>query len=121
MSFNAKDTPESPVMLEDAEKDVYSVTSGDDNMKRRPYFVLNRSPYLLELIAGQSSAAGIDAEVANFFSQEPSGVVIDDETNKRLRWMVHKRVLTVMIVTYFAQTLDKGYVRFYCCPDQREL
>lgn len=52
--------------------------------------------------------AGIDAEVANFFSQEPSGIVIDDETNRRLRWMVHKRVLVVMVVTYFAQTLDKG-------------
>ena len=43
-------------------------------------------------------------------------MVIDDETNKRLRWMVHKRVLTVMIVTYFAQTLDKGYVRFIVVP-----
>lgn len=57
-------------------------------------------------------AAGIDAEVAQFFAQNKSDptkrVVIDEETNKRLRRMVHKRVLVVMVVTYFAQTLDKG-------------
>ncbi|KAK7061570.1 MFS general substrate transporter [Favolaschia claudopus] len=56
-------------------------------------------------------AAGIDAEVAQFFAanvHEP--VVIDEATNVRLRWMVHKRVLVVMVVTYFAQTLDKGTI-----------
>ncbi|KAK7695578.1 hypothetical protein QCA50_000214 [Cerrena zonata] len=92
-SSNLKDTPESPVMLEDAEKDLYSINSGDDTLDK-------------------AGPAGIDAEVANFFSQEPSGIVIDDETNKRLRWMVHKRVLVVMVVTYFAQTLDKGTINF---------
>ena len=54
-------------------------------------------------------------------------VEIDEATDRRLRWMVHKRVLVrvhasgytvtglitvalqvVMVVTYFAQTLDKG-------------
>lgn len=58
---------------------------------------------------------GIDAEVAQFFSETAAGatkpvVAIDDATNRRLRWMIHKRVLVVMVVTYFAQTLDKGYV-----------
>ncbi|KAG6855013.1 hypothetical protein C0991_005942 [Blastosporella zonata] len=39
---------------------------------------------------------GIDAEVADFFAQaSPStkAVVIDDATNVRLRWMIHRRVL----------------------------
>ena len=70
---------------------------------------------------------GIDAEVADFFADSPSRsismyprllqllwfisttIAIDDATNKRLRWMVHKRVLVVIVVTYFAQTLDKGW------------
>lgn len=75
--------------------------------------------------------AGIDAEVAQFFSaQAREPVIIDEATNVRLRWMVHRRVLVVMVVTYceahsfhlilvpmkiygsflVAQTLDKGYV-----------
>lgn len=58
---------------------------------------------------------GIDAEVAQFFNETAAGVTkpvveIDEATNKRLRWMIHRRVLVVMVVTYFAQTLDKGYV-----------
>ncbi|KAF8915909.1 major facilitator superfamily domain-containing protein [Mucidula mucida] len=62
---------------------------------------------------GQPRHAGIDDEVANFFAaQSSTPIVIDDETNRRLRWMVHKRVLVVMIVTYFAQTLDKGTINF---------
>ena len=39
---------------------------------------------------------GIDAEVAEFLAQQTSetqGKVIDDATNRRLRWMIHKRVL----------------------------
>jgi len=35
-------------------------------------------------------------------------IVIDDAMNSRLRRMVHKRVLVVMVITYFAQALDKG-------------
>lgn len=58
---------------------------------------------------------GIDAEIAEFFNETAAGVtkpivVIDEATNRRLRWMIHRRVLLVMVVTYFAQTLDKGYV-----------
>lgn len=42
----------------------------------------------------QAPAAGIDNEIANFFaSQGTAPIVIDDATNARLRWMVHKRVL----------------------------
>ncbi|KAJ7228810.1 MFS general substrate transporter [Mycena pura] len=77
--------------IDDA-KDVYSIQSGDT----------------------QAPSAGIDAEVARFFAQAPRNepVVIDDATNIRLRWMVHRRILTVMVITYFAQTLDKGTLNF---------
>lgn len=56
---------------------------------------------------------GVDAEVAQFFAaQEGERVVITDSENRRLRMKVHKRVLTVMVVTYFAQSLDKGTLNF---------
>ncbi|KAF7352941.1 MFS general substrate transporter [Mycena venus] len=76
-------------------KDVGSFTSGSTNY-------------------GNAAPAGIDAEVAQFFATQghDGPVVIDEETNKRLRWMVHKRVLVTMVVTYFAQTLDKGTLNF---------
>ncbi|KAF7433247.1 hypothetical protein PC9H_005197 [Pleurotus ostreatus] len=84
------------VQIETAEKDLYSLQSGSVSQ-------IGESP------------PGIDAEVAQFFAEAQSStrhIVIDDETNRRLRWMVHKRVLTVMVITYFAQTLDKGTINF---------
>lgn len=32
--------------------------------------------------------------------------------NKRLFWMINRRVLPVMLVTYFCQSLDKGTLNF---------
>ncbi|KAF8678696.1 MFS general substrate transporter [Rhizoctonia solani] len=62
---------------------------------------------------GVGHNAGIDSEVANFFAaQEGKNIVIDEATNKRLKRMIDKRVLLVMIVTYFLQTLDKGTINF---------
>ncbi|CCO29287.1 putative transporter C417,10 [Rhizoctonia solani AG-1 IB] len=62
---------------------------------------------------GAGHNAGIDAEVANFFAaQEGKNIVIDEATNKRLKRMIDKRVLLVMVVTYFLQTLDKGTINF---------
>ncbi|KZV63835.1 MFS general substrate transporter [Peniophora sp. CONT] len=92
-----KDAVESPVMIEDSGKqDLYSISSGAGSG------------------VSEAPARGIDAEVANFFAEQTAAtrVVIDDKENKRLRWMVHKRVLVVMVVTYFAQTLDKGTINF---------
>lgn len=46
-----------------------------------------------------AAAAGIDAEVADFFASQSQGPVeIDEETDRRLRWMIHKRVLVRIIV-----------------------
>jgi MFS family permease len=56
---------------------------------------------------------GTDAEVANFFAQNAvEHIEISEEENRRLRWLAHKRVLVVMVITYFAQTLDKGTLNF---------
>ncbi|KAH0587320.1 hypothetical protein H2248_006121 [Termitomyces sp. 'cryptogamus'] len=66
---------------------------------------------------------GIDSEIAEFFAQTSTttkAVVIDNVTNVRLRWMIHKRVLVVMVITYFAQTLDKGTINFASIMGIRE-
>lgn len=39
-------------------------------------------------------------------------VEVDEETNKRLKKMIDKRVLVIMICTYFLQALDKGTMSF---------
>ena len=52
----------------------------------------------------------VDKEVAKYATD--TAIHIDEETNKRLRRMVHKRILVVMMVTYLIQTLDKGAMSF---------
>ncbi|KAK6334065.1 hypothetical protein TWF696_002567 [Orbilia brochopaga] len=53
----------------------------------------------------------VDAEVAKY--ADPSRVVvITPEENKRLKRMIDRRVLAVMVFTYFLQALDKGTLSF---------
>ncbi|KAJ3575174.1 hypothetical protein NP233_g1276 [Leucocoprinus birnbaumii] len=92
------------VRYEDTPKDVHSIGSGSTY----DHAGIHR---------------GIDAEVAQFFAQQTAeiqGKVIDEATNRRLRWMIHKRVLSVMVITYFAQTLDKGTINFASIMGIRE-
>lgn len=52
----------------------------------------------------------VDAEVAKYTSDVR--VDIDEATNKRLRKLIDRRVLAIMIFTYFLQALDKGTMSF---------
>jgi hypothetical protein len=52
----------------------------------------------------------VDGEVAKYTSEVR--VVIDEATNTRLRKLIDRRVLAVMIFTYFLQALDKGTLSF---------
>jgi hypothetical protein len=52
----------------------------------------------------------VDGEVAKYTSAVR--VVIDEATNKRLRKLIDRRVLAIMIFTYFLQALDKGTLSF---------
>ncbi|KKK12685.1 hypothetical protein P175DRAFT_0502513 [Aspergillus ochraceoroseus IBT 24754] len=52
----------------------------------------------------------VDKEVQQYTTQEQ--IEIDEATNKRLRRMIDKRVLVVMVCTYFLQALDKGTMSF---------
>lgn len=52
----------------------------------------------------------VDKEVAQYASE--TIVEVDEATNKRLKRLIDKRILTVMVVTYFIQALDKGTMSF---------
>jgi hypothetical protein len=52
----------------------------------------------------------VDKEVANYASDV--AVHISPEDNARLKRKVDKRVLSIMIFTYFLQALDKGTLSF---------
>jgi len=59
--------------------------------------------------AGDVTAVAVDEETSRYATTE---IVIDAATNKRLFRMVNKRILSVMLVTYFCQSLDKGTLGF---------
>ena len=48
----------------------------------------------------------VDAEVAKY--ADATGTVITEEENKRLKRLIDRRVLPIMVITYFLQSLDKG-------------
>jgi hypothetical protein len=52
----------------------------------------------------------VDGEVAKYASDVK--VIIDEETNSRLKRLINRRVLAIMIFTYFLQALDKGTLSF---------
>jgi hypothetical protein len=52
----------------------------------------------------------VDKEVAKYTSD--TKVEISEEENTRLRRMIDRRVLVIMIFTYFLQALDKGTLSF---------
>lgn len=57
----------------------------------------------------EKPAASGDDETARYAGAPTD---IDEKTNKRLFWMVNKRVLFIMLGTYFCQSLDKGTLNF---------
>lgn len=54
----------------------------------------------------------IDKEVAKYADATADRVHISEEENKRLKKLIDRRVLPIMIITYFLQALDKGTMSF---------
>ncbi|KAJ5640223.1 uncharacterized protein N7484_008085 [Penicillium longicatenatum] len=52
----------------------------------------------------------VDKEIQMYASR--GQVEVDEATNKRLKRMIDRRVLVIMICTYFLQALDKGTMSF---------
>jgi hypothetical protein len=60
--------------------------------------------------SGAQNFAKVDKELANYISE--GHIEISEEENTRLRRLVDKRILLVMITTYFLQAIDKGTMSF---------
>lgn len=60
----------------------------------------------VEIVKTRAQGDLVDSEVAKYASDAP--VDIDELTNKRLKRLIDMRVLSVMVVTYLIQALDKG-------------
>lgn len=52
----------------------------------------------------------VDQELAKYATA--TGVDIAPEVNSRLKKMIDRRVLVIMVITYFLQALDKGTLSF---------
>lgn len=63
-----------------------------------------------KIVVEQLDKSRIDDEVAKYASDK--AVHIDEKTEKRLKRLIDRRVLTIMIFTYFLQALDKGTLSF---------
>ncbi|KZM19890.1 uncharacterized protein EKO05_0004313 [Ascochyta rabiei] len=60
----------------------------------------------------------VDNEVAKY--ADATGVIITEEEDKRLKKMIDRRVLPIMVFTYFLQALDKGTMSFAAIMGIRE-
>lgn len=60
----------------------------------------------------------VDKELAQYANA--TAIPISAEENKRLKKMIDKRVLSVMVFTYFLQALDKGTMSFASIMGIRE-
>lgn len=52
----------------------------------------------------------VDNEIAKY--ADATGIVISEEEDKRLKKLIDRRVLPIMVFTYFLQALDKGTMSF---------
>jgi hypothetical protein len=60
----------------------------------------------------------VDAEVSRYANA--IAVDVSEEENKRLKKMIDRRVLPIMVFTYFLQALDKGTMSFTAIMGIRE-
>lgn len=69
-------------------------------------------------IGDELATEKVDNQILGYIEEE--AVEIDDETNRRLRNLIHRRILPCMIGTYFLQALDKGTLSFASIMGIRE-
>ncbi|KAF2432189.1 MFS transporter [Tothia fuscella] len=60
----------------------------------------------------------VDPDIAKYATEH--GVEVPEAESKRLKRMIDKRVLTIMVFTYFLQALDKGTMSFASIMHIRE-
>jgi hypothetical protein len=71
-----------------------------------------------DLIKDHTNYDRVDPDVAKYAGQV--GVEISEAESQRLKKMINKRVLAIMVFTYFLQALDKGTMSFASIMHIRE-
>lgn len=71
-----------------------------------------------DMIKDHTNYDRVDAEVAKYAGEHR--VDISEEEDKRLKKLINKRVLAIMVFTYFLQALDKGTMSFASIMHIRE-
>ncbi|KAF9884223.1 hypothetical protein FE257_001955 [Aspergillus nanangensis] len=95
-------------MAKDATADKPSVEAGDQTSKDISHVEKVLSP-TDDLQKDATDFSRMDKDL-----QEYAGEIVDvdEATSKRLKTMIDRRVLVIMILTYFLQALDKGTMSF---------
>ncbi|PGH28006.1 hypothetical protein AJ80_00261 [Polytolypa hystricis UAMH7299] len=87
-----------------------SITTGDDEKKIEVDADHLERAVSADMKKDHMNYDRVDKEIAAYASQ--TAVTIDEATDKRLKKMIDRRVLVIMILTYFLQALDKGTISF---------
>ncbi|KAI0011437.1 MFS general substrate transporter [Xylariaceae sp. FL0662B] len=89
------------------------ITPRQDDEAKSSVAEIERAPSATDEIEGKGDHVNydkVDKEVAMYASA--GRIEISPEENTRLRKMIDRRVLTVMVFTYFLQAIDKGTLSF---------
>ncbi|KAF9890628.1 hypothetical protein FE257_005759 [Aspergillus nanangensis] len=63
----------------------------------------------------EATPAKGETETIEKIESEPNpseNIIIDKATNRRLLWMISRRILVIQVITYFCQSLDKGVLNY---------
>jgi hypothetical protein len=99
-------------------KEGTAVTSGTDISEKKTMAINDQQDvgHVERVLSGEENLKDhmnydrVDAEVAKYTSNIRTH--ISEEESTRLRKLIDKRVLSIMIFTYFLQALDKGTLSF---------
>jgi hypothetical protein len=107
---------------DDLGRDAASPTShaatGDQKHKPEVDYIDAERAHSPELEKSRQDYSKVDKELAQYVSDVR--IDISPEENKRLLKMIDKRILAIMITTYFLQAIDKGTLSFASIMGIRE-
>lgn len=91
-------------------RDYNDIDMGEYKSKQDISHVEQVLSYPDDLAKDNMDITRVDKEIQAYAAH--GQVEIDEETNKRLKKLIDRRVLVIMIITYFLQALDKGTMSF---------
>lgn len=97
---------------------VSNAATGDQKQKPEADYIDTERAHSPELEKSRQDYSKVDKELAQYVSDVR--IDITPEEDKRLLKMIDKRILAIMITTYFLQAIDKGTLSFAAIMGIRE-